>query len=231
MSIHSTHQTRTVLITGAGRGIGRALAATMAAAGWTVLGTVRDPSQGADLVDDAEVHLLDVTDPASIAQLAAALAGRPLDVLVNNAGTVGPQRQSSLDMDFDGFARTLEVNTLGPLRVTQALLANLRAAAPARLVNVSSRMGSLSYAKSDTTAYRASKAALNKVTQCLATDLAAEGIAVAAVHPGWVRTDIGGPQADIDAGTCADGLHKVIEGLNMGTAGRFFDYLGNTLDW
>jgi NAD(P)-dependent dehydrogenase (short-subunit alcohol dehydrogenase family) len=221
----------TVVITGAGRGIGLALARSYVAAGATVIRTLRDPTASAEPAL-GEVLPLEVADAGSVAALAEALADRPIDVLINNAGIIGPQGPSSLETDFDGFLNTLKINTLGPLRVTQALLPNLRLSKHApRVAIISSRMGSLSYAKSDDIAYRASKAAVNKIAQALATDLAPEGIAVASIHPGWVRTDMGGADADIDPVTSAEGVKAVIDGLSVANTGRFWNYDGTERAW
>lgn len=120
----------------------------------------------------------------------------------------------------------------GPLRLTQALLSNLRLSKLRPRVAVpTSRMGSLSSAQSDSLAYRVSKAVANKVVQGLATDLVSDGIAMAAIHPGWVRTDMGGSAADIDATTSVRGIAAVLDGLSLGTTGRFVDHGGNELPW
>jgi NAD(P)-dependent dehydrogenase (short-subunit alcohol dehydrogenase family) len=227
----------TILITGANRGLGLGLAALCLAHGHTVIAAARDTqSPGlADLQARYGERLarmpLDVTEAASVAGLASALGDRPVDVLVNNAGIIGPHRQSTLDMDFAGFLHTLDVNTLGPLRVTQAVLPNLRRGARPRILILSSRMGSLSHAKSDRIAYRASKAAVNKVMQGLATDLQPMGVAIASAHPGWVRTDMGGPEADIDTQESVDGLYVLIMGLTLERTGSFFNYDGTTMPW
>lgn len=218
-----------VVITGGNRGIGLELARLYSSAGDRLVLGIRKPEAAAGL--PGEALALDVGDDSSVAAFAAALDGRAVDILVNNAGIIGPDRQSALDTDFAGFARTLEVNTLGPLRVTQALLPNLRKAGGAKVAIISSRMGSLSYAKSDHVAYRASKAAVNKVAQCLATDLADEGIALAVMHPGWVRTEMGGPSADIAPEESARGLKAVIDGLSLRDTGRFWNYDGTQLPW
>jgi len=218
-----------IVITGGNRGIGRELARLYAEGGDRVVLGVRKPEAAGSLPGTALP--LDVGDDGSAAAFAGLLEGEPIDVLINNAGVIGPDRQSALDADFAGFLDTLNVNTLGPLRVTQALLPNLRKAAGAKVAIVSSQMGSMSYAKSDHVAYRASKAAVNKVAQCLATDLAEEGIAVAALHPGWVRTDMGGPGADIAPEESAAGLKAVIDRLSPETTGRFWNYDGASLAW
>jgi NAD(P)-dependent dehydrogenase (short-subunit alcohol dehydrogenase family) len=218
----------TVVITGGNRGIGLELAHLYAAAGDQLILGVRRP-QSADAL--GEIAPLDVADDLSVAAFAKALNNRPVDILINNAGIIGPNQQSALSTDFAGFLDVLNVNTLGPLRVTQALLPNLRQSKHAKMVVISSRMGSLSYSKSDRVAYRASKAAVNKLTQCLATDLAADNIAVAALHPGWARTDMGGPTADIAPEESARGLKAVIDGLSMAQSGQFLSYDGTVLAW
>ncbi len=172
-----------ILVTGANRGIGAALVAVAADRAGTRRLPRRVRGRGGDVT-------FDVTDRAALARAAAEVG--PLDALINNAGVIGPDRQSTLDMDFGGFRRTLEVNALGPLAVAQAFLPNLRAGRAPRILSISSQMAWMAYAKSDRIAYCASKAAFNKVMQGLATDLAGEGIAVALVDPGWVRTDMGG---------------------------------------
>jgi NAD(P)-dependent dehydrogenase (short-subunit alcohol dehydrogenase family) len=223
----------TILISGANRGIGLELARLYLSRGFEVVAGVRDPASApAGALAGATVLALDVASDESVAALAAALKGRPIDILVNNAGVIGPPRQSSTDMDFAGFLDTLNVNTVGPLRLTQALLPNLRLSKlRPRVAVLTSRMGSLSSAQSDSLAYRASKAAANKVVQGLATDLVSDGIAVAAIHPGWVRTDMGGSAADIDAATSVRGIAAVLDGLSLATTGRFVDHGGNELPW
>lgn len=223
----------TIVITGANRGIGLELARQYEAAGDTVIRAMRG-------VDKAEppfgtTMALDQTDEDSVAKFAAGLGDMPIDLLINNAGVIGPATQSSTDMDFPGFLSTLDANVLGPLRVTQALLPNLRKAKGAKIAVVSSRMGQLATqgfgGASGHVAYRASKTAVNKVFQCVAADLADEGIAVAMLHPGWVRTDMGGAGADIEVTDSAAGIRRVLADLDVGTSGRFQTYAGEMLDW
>lgn len=228
----------TVLVTGANRGIGLALVTAFADSGDDVVATVRDPDRLHDLAavieshpGRIEVHRLEVTDAASIAALGERLAGRRIDVLINNAGVIGPERQSTLDMDFAGWLETLRVNTLAPLAVSQALLPNLRLAERAKILTISSGMGSMAQAKSDHVAYRSSKAAVNKVMQCLATDLADEGIAVAVCHPGWVRTDMGGAEADISPEMSAAGIQRIVDRMGLTHAPVFHVWDGGVLAW
>jgi len=219
----------TIVIAGANRGIGLELAKQYAADGHEVIRGMR----GVDQADPpfGTTIALDVASDEGVALFAAGLGDKPVDLLIANAGVIGPERQSATDMDFDGFLSALDVNVLGPLRVVQAMLPNLRKAKGAKIAVVSSLMGSMASAKSGHVAYRASKAAVNKVVQCLATDLASEGIAVASLHPGWVRTDMGGAGADIDVQTSAAGIRAVLDKLGVATTGRFWAYDGKQLDW
>ncbi len=205
-----------VFVTGVNRGIGAALMAEAQARGHTVTGTTRDGRDG--------TVPLRLDDPATIAGQLADIG--PVDILINNAGVIGPGRQSPLDMDFDGFAATLAVNTLAPLAVAQALLPSLRAGQGARILTVSSQMAFMGYAKSDRIAYRASKAAVNKVMQGLATDLAPEGIACILVDPGWVQTDMGGTGAPETPEAVAQGILDLADRLTLADTGRFFRFTG-----
>jgi NAD(P)-dependent dehydrogenase (short-subunit alcohol dehydrogenase family) len=222
---------KTYVITGVGRGIGCELAKQLLLRGERVIGTVRDDASVPEELHNAKAQgrfdtlIFDVRDQASI-EAAVRQFDEPVDVLISNAGVIGPKEQSTLAMDFKGFLDTLDINTLGPLRVAQAFLPFLRKAQNAKLVTISSRMGSLSYAKSDRIAYRASKAAVNKVMQGLATDLRPEGIIAVSVHPGWVRTDMGGSGADITAQESAAGLVRLVDGLTLEDTGGFFDWTG-----
>lgn len=228
----------TFLITGANRGIGLALAEAIIARGDRVIATVRDPfrlppSLREAARDRVAVFGMDVADARSI-QRAAASLDEPVDVLINNAGVIGPDRQVALDMDVEGFMRTVTVNALGPLQVTKAFLPHLKRSDRPRVITVSSQMGSLTYAshfKSDRLAYRASKAMVNKLMQGLATDLKPDGIPVLVVHPGWVRTDMGGSGADIAPSESAGGLLALADGLDLAGTGRFRNYDGSAIPW
>ncbi|MGD1888853.1 MAG: SDR family oxidoreductase [Cohaesibacteraceae bacterium] len=224
----------TIFITGASRGIGRELATRYLERGDTVYAAARSIEDLAPLKDqfgDRCIPIsLDVTDGAAVDGLALVVTGS-LDLLINNAGVIGPETPDALSMDYPAFARTLSVNTIAPLRVVHALLPRLREAEAAKIVTISSQMGMMAYAKSDRIAYRASKAAVNKVMQALATDLQPEDIAVMMVHPGWVRTDMGGQNADISVEESASGLMQVFDGLSLETTGSFKAWNGQTVPW
>lgn len=217
------------LVTACNRGIGFELARAALARGWTVYGSVRTEELAREtasrLDGDFRPLVFDVTDHARVHAVAASL-DNALDLLINNAGIISPERQSPLDMDFDGFAETLKVNTLAPLAVSQAFLPLLRKSDNGRILTISSQMAWMGYRKSDTLAYRASKAAVNKVMQGLATELEPSNIPVALLDPGWVRTDMGGPQADNDPVAVAVGILEVAERLTLANTGKFFKWSG-----
>jgi NAD(P)-dependent dehydrogenase (short-subunit alcohol dehydrogenase family) len=226
-----------VFITGASRGIGLALAEAYAGAGARVYATCRDPARAGELrrlaesAADVTVLRLDVTNAAQVAGAAAALEGAPLDILINNAGVISPDRQSSLDMDFEGWEYAFAVNTMGPLRVAQALLPDLRAARGARIVTISSRMGSSTSASGHNLAYRSTKAAVNRVMQGLASDLRRDGVSVVVVHPGWVRTAMGGRGAPTSPGRSAAAIVSLIDRLSPRDSGRFLETDGSAIPW
>ena len=227
-----------LLITGCNRGIGLALARIATARGDHVIATCRDPANAADLQALAaqrsglvDIHPLDVGDASAVKDLAGKIGKRAIDILINNAGIIGPLRQSTLDMDFDGFAETFAINTLAPLRLAQVFLPNMRASGHGKLATITSGMGSMSYARSDRIAYRASKAGVNKVMQGLATDLKPLGIAVLLLHPGWVKTDMGGAGANISVNDSASGILAQIDALTLAKTGSFVDYAGRVMQW
>jgi NAD(P)-dependent dehydrogenase (short-subunit alcohol dehydrogenase family) len=220
------------LITGASRGIGEALAATLAARGHEVLAAMRHPPASPAGRRGLRWLELDVADPQSIVAAAERLAGEPLDILVSNAGIFGQRGAGLGRIDDRVWHEVLAVNVIGAYRTAEAFLPNLRMGLGRKLVTISSRMGSIGL---NTTGgeyiYRSSKAAVNAVMKSLAVDLAPEGITVALLHPGWVRTDMGGQGAAIDVQTSANGLADVIEALTPAQSGGFFNYDGAPLVW
>lgn len=225
----------TVLVTGAGRGLGLQFVRQYAAEGWTVLAACRAPERAEDVAAVAgavERLVLDVTDPASVAALAAALINRPLDLLVNNAGIYGPRNQDVGTTDYAAWAEVLAVNLLGPMRMVEALLPNLERGAQKKIALVSSKMGCIADNQSGgDVIYRSSKAALNMLGKCLAIDLRGPGMTSVLLHPGWVRTDMGGPTAPLDAEASVAGMRKVIARATPADSGRFFSYDGTELPW
>ncbi|UDF30996.1 UNVERIFIED_ORG: SDR family oxidoreductase [Roseateles sp. XES5] len=220
----NTAKKGTVLVTGASRGLGRALAGLYAAAGCRVIACMR---QGGDAP-------LDVADPASIAALGKGLEGQPIDIVINNAAVRGDT--GGLDtLDTDDFLAVMRINALAPLLLARALRPNLCAGGRKVLVNISSRAGSLAEGTLDDEdgdyAYRCSKAALNMATVKLAQDFRRDGIAVISLHPGWVRTDMGGEEAAVDVAESAAGLKALIDATTLAESGSFRAYDGRTVAW
>ena len=223
---------RTVLITGANRGIGLELARQYAAAGWRVIGTARKPDAASELRElDASIVQLDVTDASSVERMAQDLTGTPIDLLINNAG-IQPLMWTLEEVDFDDFERALAVNTVGPVRVTRALLPHLRAGTLRRIVNVTTNLSSIAEnTEGGFYGYRESKAALNMFTKSLAADLGEEGFVCIVLHPGWVKTDLGGPQAPLAVGDSVRGMIDVIERLSPADNGTFWTHAGEQMAW
>ncbi|WP_028454343.1 SDR family oxidoreductase [Chitinilyticum litopenaei] len=225
---------QTVFITGAGRGLGLEFVRQYLREGWRVIAARRQGNAWLDeLQQDHPEHLrqyaLDVADPAAIAALPQALAGEGIDLLINNAGVYGGIHQQLSDLDPGEFMRVMAINALAPLQLTRALLSALRPAA--RIVHVTSLMGSMAdNGSGGDYAYRASKAALNAIGKSMAVDLYGRH-PVILLHPGWVRTDMGGSAALIDAEESVSGMRAVIAGLHDGHSGRFYRYNGEELPW
>jgi len=222
----------TVLVTGANRGIGLEYARQLAAKGYTVIGTARSPDKAAALAAVADrVEPLDVTDPASVAALAERLDGVAIDILINNAGIFERQDVTLETVDFEMMERTFQVNTLGPLRVTKALLPNLRAGEGKTVVSMSSVLGSIENSSGRWYAYRSSKSALNQINRVMSEELGGEGFVFTVLHPGWVQTDMGGPSATYTPEQSVAGLVKVIEELGPADNGAFYDFQGKPIPW
>jgi NAD(P)-dependent dehydrogenase (short-subunit alcohol dehydrogenase family) len=188
---------------------------------------------------------MDVTDHASIDALAQRLqqegAPLPIDVLINSAGTMGAGSfaQSGIafgrfgSSDFADWEQVFRVNVIGPMKMAEAFVGHVAASTQRKIVSLSSIIGSIEKNQiGGLYAYRATKAALNAVMRSLAIDLGRKYKIVAApIHPGWVRTDMGGPRADLDAQTSVAGIRRVIESLDADRAGRFWMYDGSELPW
>jgi NAD(P)-dependent dehydrogenase (short-subunit alcohol dehydrogenase family) len=176
---------------------------------------------------------LAVDDAGSVGALARELATATIDVLVNNAGVSGGplESQTATTVDFDAWAEAFAVNTMGPVRVMQALLPQLRRARSPKVMSVTSQLGALSLDLPLAFGYSATKAALNKFMRLAAIDLKPQGIAVGVVHPGWVQTDMGGPGAQITPAASAAGIVEVIDALTLETTGRFFKWNGSPHEW
>jgi NAD(P)-dependent dehydrogenase (short-subunit alcohol dehydrogenase family) len=227
------------LITGASRGLGLFLAEVLVAAGFTVFAGYREPiSVRGGPLRNSERFVpieLDVTDPGSVRAARDAVARRiaALDVLINNAAILPAAGRGRIDdTNIEIGHEVFDTNALGPLRVTQAFLPLLRAGTRKLLINVSSEAGSVGDCwRRDEHLYCMSKAALNMQTAILRNDLAPEGIEVLAVHPGWMRTDMGGPNADVDPKDAAAGILALVRERRDASAPYYIDFEGKPLNW
>jgi len=221
----------TYVVTGANRGIGLEMARQLASRGDRVIATARDPEGAVDLTDlDVRVEALDVTDDSSVASFARAIEGEAVDVLVNNAG-VGHTAKTMHETSAQELLRVFHVNAIGPVLVTRAMLANLERGESKLIVNVTSILGSIAESTGSHYAYRASKAALNMLNSCIAAEVRDRGIASVVMHPGWVRTDMGGPDARLEIPEAVSSMLGVFDGLSIDDTGRFVDYKGEPLPW
>jgi NAD(P)-dependent dehydrogenase (short-subunit alcohol dehydrogenase family) len=225
-----------VLITGANRGLGLEYVKQYAEAGDSVIACCRDPHQADALKAVAQqypsvtVCSLNVADFEQIEALTQQLADTPIHLLINNAG-VYPE-SAWRNTDYDAWVDAFKVNTMSTLKLVEAFLPQLVSAGNAKVVAMTSKMGSID----DNTSggeyiYRTSKTALNMLVKSLSHDLKKYGVAVAALHPGWVRTDMGGPNGLIDPATSVSGLRKVIASLNTENTGMFKAYDGKSIAW
>ena len=228
-----------VLVTGANRGLGLEFVRQYAVEGWQVLAACRAPDNAKELQPVAaesggrvRVLQMDVTDTASVRAAAAELKGEAIDLLLNNAGVGGPRNQQIGSLDYAAWARVLDANSLGPMRVVEAFLENVARSKLKRIVTVTSGMGSLADNTSGGSyAYRSSKAAVNMVMRSLAIDLAPRGITCVVVNPGWVRTDMGGPSGTLSPAESIKSLRSVIAALRPEDSGKFLNYNGKPYPW
>jgi NAD(P)-dependent dehydrogenase (short-subunit alcohol dehydrogenase family) len=220
----------TVLVTGAGRGIGLEFARQYAADGWRVVATVRE--DGADLsgvAGDLAVEKLDMRDFAALEAFPDRLRGQPLDLLIANAGITAARRIDSAAAAA-AWQEVHAVNAVAPTLLAEALLPNV-VAARGKLAAITSQMGSIADSSGDYVGYRASKAALNAAWRALALDHRRAPVAFVLLHPGWAQTDMGGPNATLAVEDSVTGMRRVIEQLSPRRSGAFVDYRGRELPW
>jgi len=222
----------TVLVIGASRGIGREYVRQYAADGATVIGTARSEA-GLAAVREAggEPLSLDVLDAAAVAALGARLADRAIDIAIINAGVYGPRVSAVNPPDDDAFDLVMRTNVRAPMQLLSALAPALTASR-GKVAVVSSKMGSVSLMSSSAGwLYRASKAAVNAAVKAASLELGPRGIVCVAFHPGWVKTDMGGADADIDVATSVAGMRRVLAAANESHSGKFLNHGGEQLSW
>ncbi|MCU0734921.1 MAG: SDR family oxidoreductase [Methylotetracoccus sp.] len=229
----------TVLVTGANRGLGLEFCRQYANEGWNVLACCRSPETATRLTElertnpTVHVHRLDVSDLAAIDRLGQSLRGTVIDVLINNAGVYGDTASTAFGrIDYARWLEVLRINSLAPVKMTETFLDHLRSGERRLTVAITSLMGSIG----DNTSggailYRSSKAALNAAMKSLSFDLRGFGIGVLMLHPGWVRTDMGGTNAPLDVMASVGGMRQVIDHYHPSLSGQFLNYCGESEPW
>ena len=228
----------TILITGANRGIGLELNEQFAEDGWQVLACCRNPAEAGQLqaLSDRglaiELHALDVTNYEQMATLSDQLANRPIDILLSNAGIYGSKGTGFGEIDAQEWRQVLEVNTIAPLMLVQAFVEQVAASQQKLVAVISSKVGSIADNSSGGSyIYRSSKTAVNQVVKSLSIDLAGRDIAVISLHPGWVQTEMGGPNAEIGTDESVSGLKSILQSAGSAQSGQFIEFNGNSIPW
>ena len=228
---------KTLVITGANRGIGLELVKQYLQEGWQVIAGCRAPESAPDLnalneTGSLMVMPLDVANATSRESFCRAIGGMPVHLFINNAGVYGPKHSALGNIDESVWMDVLRVNSVAPLKMVELLQQNLVAAGNATIAVLSSKMGSMGdNGSGGSYIYRSSKAAINAVVKSLSVDLADDKIKVVALHPGWVQTDMGGPNALINVQTSVSGLKRVINNLTDQQSGSFMSYDGTLIPW
>ena len=222
-----------ILITGANRGIGYELAELYVQAGWQVFAARRNDS--APVPAGTQPLLLDITDPDSIQALKNTLGKTPIDVLWNNAGVYLDKGDALSEVSDEDWLRSFQINTIAPIRIAEALADNVAASELKVIAFTTSLMASLAGNGAGAYAYRSSKTALNMAVRCLSKDLAEQQISCVLLHPGHVKTDMGGPEGAIDTATSVVGLKAVVDQISPKTQvdynGLYFNYDGRAIAW
>ncbi|MEW6353056.1 MAG: SDR family oxidoreductase [Pseudomonadota bacterium] len=227
-----------ILITGSNRGLGLEFARQYAEDGWRVYACCRDPHCAGALSDLAKKHKnlsyhgVDVRDHRQIDALAGDLAHETIDVLLNNAGIYHDHGEEFRHLDYEAWIESFRVNTLAAAKMAEAFLVHVAHSQKRLIAAITSLMGSMADNRSGGYyPYRSSKAALNAVMVSLSIDLKSHGIGALLLHPGWVRTDMGGPNAEITPQVSVRGMRKIIDGFTLKDTGKFFSYEGKELPW
>ena len=233
-----------MMVTGASRGLGLEMVRQFVGDGWRIYACCRTPETATDLAALAEgagglitLHTLDVSKPEEVRALADEFRGTPIDMLVNNAGLLGCKIENMTpaafgSIDYDAWRELHEINTMAPLRVTEAFVDHVAASDLKLLFFMSTHMGCITeLADGGLYPYRSSKAALNLLVKGLSIDLAPRGVRTIAVHPGWVVTDMGGPDAPVNKVDSIAGIRRVVANYGAEQTGCFYQYDGRELPW
>ena len=231
---------KTTLITGANRGIGLEFCRQYAMDGWSVLACTRNPGKSGELnklaaqyPEHIKVLALDVSDHAQIEHLAQDLVDESIDLIINNAGIYPKSGVNSFGhTDYEEWMRVFRINTMAPLKMAETFATQLARSEHKIFVAITSKMGSIEDNNGGGNyLYRSSKTAVNMVVKSLAIDLQPAGITSIVIHPGWVKTDMGGPNALISTEQSVSGMRQVISNLSMADSGKFFSYDGQEIPW
>ena len=227
-----------ILITGTNRGIGLEFVKHYLKNNEKVIATYRNKNSAKDLLElknttsNLSLVELDVSNPNSINEFASKITDQPIDTFINNAGVFGPRNNEFGNFNAKEWLDVFNINTIAPLLITQKILKNLRLGKNKKLVFISSKVGSIEEnTGGGMYIYRSSKTALNQVIKSLSIDFKDENFIATALHPGWVQTDMGGPNALIDTKTSVKGMAEVIDSLVLKNSGRFYNYDGSSIPW
>ena len=227
-----------ILVTGANRGLGIEFVEQYLNEGNEVIATYRNENSSMDLIEmvnersNLKLLQLDVSSNKSLNSFAENLGDSPIDIFINNAGVYGPRNSSFGNVDEENWIPAIKINAIAPILLTQLIIKNIRSGADKKLIYITSKMGSIDDNKGGGAyVYRSSKTALNSVVKSLSVDLENEGIVVALIHPGWVKTDMGGPNALISKDTSVRGMTEVISNLDISSTGNFYNYDGSIIPW
>ena len=231
---------KTTLITGANRGIGLEFSRQLAEDGWCVLACSRDLEKSdalnklaAEYPERITLYALDVTDHGQIEKLSQTLANKPIDLLINNAGDFPDINDRSFGQtDYDSWAHAFLVNTMAPLKMAEEFIAQITQSSRKTIVTITSKMGSVAdNGRGGSYIYRSSKSAVNMVIKSIAIDLESNDIISVLLHPGWVRTDMGGPSGLISVEQSVSGMLSVIREVTSADSGKFIAYDGQIIPW
>ncbi|HFE37960.1 MAG TPA: SDR family oxidoreductase [Gammaproteobacteria bacterium] len=228
-----------VLITGTNRGIGLQMVKTAVSKQWRVFACCRNPHTAEKLAEVAQMsgglvsmHTLDVADKAQIQALAYELRAESIDILLNNAGVYGAMNQEFGGIDEQDWLNTFRINTIVPMLIAEAFVENVARSERKIIASVSSKMGSIAdNGSGGCYIYRSSKAALNAVMKSMSIDLAPRNIACVILHPGWVKTDMGGPYAEITTRESVQQMFHTLDKVTLDDSGSFYEIDGRLLPW
>ena len=227
-----------ILITGTNRGIGLEFVKHYLKHNEKVIATYRNKNNAKELLElkkttnNLSLVELDVSNPNSINEFSSTITDQPIDIFINNAGVFGPRNNEFGNYNAKEWIEVFNINTIAPLLIMQKILKNLRLGKNKKLIFISSKVGSIEENTGGSMyIYRSSKTALNQVIKSLSIDFKNENFITVALHPGWVKTDMGGPNALIDTKTSIKGMAEVIDSLVLKNSGRFYNYDGSSIPW